>query len=292
MFRSPDGFARPANVRRWWLVLLATALLVTILPISAQAASQEPAIINASGGDLGEPGLRIHYGGGQLQVFRDGNRQLNNNGQPNNPTGFSYNGIALNLEGAAYVPSTILFGATQFSNTGQTGGSGSGSGTITGTLDTGVPGFIVLVTIDYTYPNDYFTTTLVIDRPATTGPLKLYHFALASQYTAPAFHLGSPAIVGVSGPGILAAFRYAGGPAWTGYFGGIYHEPWPMIESGADFNNTITVDDYPKTYGIMWIWAPRLAAIRFPTTWCLAMACQFPRRWLLQSPSRATPRPQ
>lgn len=133
-----------------------TALLAATMPTSAQAASEPQIVINASGGDAGEPGLRIHYGNGQLQVYRDGNAQLYPASEPDSPPSpWLYSAIAVNLDGIAYTPAADMVPGLRFADTTQNGGSASGSGTIAGTLDTGVAGFIVAVTIDYTFPNEY-----------------------------------------------------------------------------------------------------------------------------------------
>ena len=95
----------PPRTRRRWLVGLVTAMLIAILPLQTQAASESQVIINASGGDAGEPGLRIHYANGQLQVYRDGISQLYPDVQLDSPPSmFVYNAIALHLDGVAYSP--------------------------------------------------------------------------------------------------------------------------------------------------------------------------------------------
>ncbi|HKY47491.1 MAG TPA: fibronectin type III domain-containing protein [Acidimicrobiia bacterium] len=232
---------------------IATALLAATMPASAQAAAEPQAIINASGGDAGEPGLRIHYGNGQLQVYRDGNAQLYPGSEPNGlPSTWFYNAIALNLEGIAYTPAADMVPGFRFADTTQTGGSASGSGTIAGTLDTGVAGFVVAVTIDYTFPNEYFSLTLTIDGGTTTLPLKLYHFGLSQAYNYPGFHVATPPTVGIAAAGMVQAFRYRSGVPWTGYFSGYFTDAWNLIQTGSDFNDAISTNGDPKTYGIMW----------------------------------------
>ena len=254
MFRSPDGLARPVNLRRWWLTVLVTGLLVGVLPLNAQAASEPQVIINASGGDAGEPGLRIHYGSGVLQVFRDGVPQFYNGSEPNPPISqILYNAIALNLEGEAYFPVTFFAGGTAFPDSAQSGGSASGSGTISGTLDTGVEGFVAIVTIGYIYPNNYFTVTITIDREATSAPLKLYHFGVGSQFGSPGFHVVTPPTVGITPFGRVSAFRYVSGPNWSGYYGGYFATAWYNVRDGDNFDNTIETDFFnPKSHGVMW----------------------------------------
>ena len=251
LFRSPGASARPSQMRRLLFLSLVSALLVATVPVAAQAASEDQVVINALGGNAGDPGLRIHYANGQLQVFRNGVAQLYWGNTPSNPPVWSYSGIALNLEGLAFA-TPLPFNASAFPNSTQSGGSQSGSGTISGTLDTGIAGFILAVAIVYHHPDEFYTVTLSIDRGATTVPLKLYHIALATAYESPGFHLETPQTVGLGQNGAYEAFRHVGGPAWTGYFSANYETPWDWIENGIDFNNAILTDDYPKTFGIMW----------------------------------------
>jgi hypothetical protein len=225
-----------------------TALLVSILPVTAQAASQAEAVINADGGGSGQPGLRIHYANGELQVVRNGSGQLFHPAfTPTSPPSSMNNAIALYVDGAQYLPGV-------YTDSTQAGGSLSGSGTITGTIETG--DIDVAVTITYTYPNEYFNITLVVVRGGTTDPLKLYHFVdsfLDGGDQGPGFFSTSPATVGVVKPGTVEAFRYVGGPSWTGYFSGFFAIPWSQVGVGADFDNVIDAD--PNTdngYGIMW----------------------------------------
>ena len=104
------------RANRWWSITLLSGLLIAILPLSAQAASQAQVVINASGGNAGDPGLRIHYANGELQVFRKGVAQLFEGLEPPpSPNGTLYNAIALNLEGLAYTPASFMVSGASFS---------------------------------------------------------------------------------------------------------------------------------------------------------------------------------
>ncbi|HKY47492.1 MAG TPA: fibronectin type III domain-containing protein [Acidimicrobiia bacterium] len=258
LFRSLRELSRPAQARQWLVAGTLTALFATTLPLTAQAASQAEVVLNSAGGNSAGDGLRIHYGNGQLQVARNGANQMyypwQTPGSVPNP--WIYNAIALNIDGVAYTPGAISsINGAPFANTTQSGGS-TGSGTIAGTLETGVAGFDVDVTITYTLPNDYFNVTLVVNRGATTQPLKLYHFIdsyLAGADEGPGFFTASPATVGVAKPGTVEAFRHVSGPAWTGYFSGNFQLPWPQVAAGQNFDDAINAD--PTTdngFGIMW----------------------------------------
>lgn len=254
MSRSSGVDARPAQLRRLLLLSMVSVLLVATLPVAAQAAQEDPVIINALGGNAGDPGLRIHYANGQLQVFRDGIAQMYGGSTPSSPSspGALDNTIALYMDGVAYSAAADWFVGVRFATT-QSGGSASGSGSIVGTLDTGVVGFVIDVTIDYAYPNDYFTITLAVEHGATTVPLKLYHYLFPTAFNGAGFYLPSPQTVGVSQDGAYEAFRHVGGPAWTSYYGGDSTYPWFWILNGHNLNNSIRVNPWPpKSIGISW----------------------------------------
>ena len=258
LFHSPREFARPRQAARWLFLGIVAALVVSTLPLTAQAVSQAEVVLNSNGGYTDSDGLRIHYGNGQLQVARlSANQMYSPSETPGSaPNPSILNAIALNVEGVAYTPGVIpSITGSAFANTTQSGGS-TGSGTMTGNLDTGVAGFEVDVNITYTSPNNYFNVTLVVHRAATTQPLKLYHFLdsyLAGADAGPGFFTASPAMVGVARPGAVEAFRYVSGPAWTGYFSAGYNAQWPQVTAGQNFDNTIDADpDTDNGFGIMW----------------------------------------
>jgi hypothetical protein len=233
---------------------LVSALLVATVPDTAQAAQEAPVIINALGGNAGDPGLRIHYANGQLQVFRNGIAQMYGGSTPTSPSspGALDNTIALHMDGVAYSAAADWFVGIRFATT-QSGGSASGSGSIVGTLDTGVVGFVIDVTIAYAYPDDYFTITLAVEHGATTLPLKLYHYLFPTAKNGAGFYLPSPQTVGVSQAGAFEAFRHVDGPAWTSYYGGDSTYPWFFILRGHNLNNAILVNPWPaKSIGIGW----------------------------------------
>jgi hypothetical protein len=244
------------RANRWWSMTLLSGLLIAIMPLSAQAASEAQVVINASGGNAGDPGLRIHYANGEIQVFRRGVPQLFEGLEPSpSPNGTLYNAIALNLEGLAYTPVAYMVPGASFSQTTQAGGSASGSGTITGTLDTGVVGFLANVTINYVYPNEYFNVTIAIDRGLTTVPLKLYHFGIphSDMWLSPGLYIDSPRTVGISASGTFQAFRQVSGSAWTAHISDWYSLSWNQVGNGLDFSNSInTGSGSIKSFGVVW----------------------------------------
>ena len=262
MFNPSESISSHGGRPRWFLLAMVTALLVSIMPLAVQAAWQAEAIINDQGGSSGDPGLKIHYANGEIQVVRDGAYQFSTAGQtPGNPPDNDIdNAIAVVIGTTpgltnAYTPSNNIIHERPFADATQTGGSLAGSGTIAGTLDTGA-GVDVDVTIDYVYPNDYFTVTLDVNRSAPTAEIRLYHFFrswLGNSSQGPGFYTPSPATVGVEGTTTSEALRYVSGPAWTGYFSGNFGIPHGVVEGSQDFNNAI--DTTPTThngFGIMW----------------------------------------
>ncbi len=189
-------------------------------------------VINASGGTAtAGSGLKITYGWGQLQVHRNGGGQLYN--QSSVPTAVAntnmYNSIALYAEGTWVSGTTTGSGSIPAGNAWDTvtasGGSASGSGTITSLLSKTINArlYTVAVTLSYTFPNDIFTIAYVVTIPAgAPGAVKLYHSMdsyLGGADQGPGFYSATPsATVGVAKSGVVEALRYRSGPAWTGYY--------------------------------------------------------------------------
>lgn len=232
-------------------------------PGSVGALFDAPATINASGGTNATDGLKIVYGSAQLQVFRLGS------GQIYDPSMSPSSTTNTNLDQGIYLQvGTTTVGPDQFAYAGgtqtrvdwdtitTTGGSASGSGTITTTLSKTLPTglYTVAITIGYTLPNDYFTMTAIVTIPAgNTGTVRLYHeldtFLGASDNGPGFFQAGPPAIVGVQQPGVVEAFRYRSGPAWSGYYSAFYDDESDGApgapNNGVDYGNTI--DPSPST---------------------------------------------
>ncbi len=279
--RSPRRGHRLHALARAAVSLAATAAatLGLVVTSATPAAAFSPAlIINSTGGTTTANGLKIHYGSGQFQVYRAGGGQVyGNTANPGATTSASiFNGIFLTVGSTVIGPKVTGVGTNIAANlqwdTITTAGTpaAGGSGTVTSTLSKLVGGltYTVNLTVDYTYPNDYFTNTYAVTIPTgNTATVKLYHAVdafLGGSDAGPGFYQSSPTtMVGTfSAPGAvgpaLEAFRYRSGPAWTSYVESTYYCQFQggcgytgFVNSAGNYPNT--VDPSPTTdsgYGI------------------------------------------
>ena len=216
-------------------------------------------VLNASGGVTGSDGMRITYGGTQLQVQRrdsSGDRGWMGNGELYGPKrapgeGDSYgmfNQIALAVGdstngGTAFLgPASIsrTKGAQLISmvpwNVVTTTSANTITSTLTGEADALT--YTVVVTITYTSPADRMKLEYEVLIPeGNTKPVRLYHLIdtfLGGDDNGPGFFTDpvdcgsgeSGAIVGVDRAdlGIIQAFQFVGGTPWTSYMSGFYND--------------------------------------------------------------------
>lgn len=214
---------------------------ITAVPANAY----DPAVaLNALGGTTASNGLTIIAGSGQLQVRRTRVAQLYS---PTNVPGATtnawlYNGIYLyvggDLVGPRVAPLTWYPTVIPWTTVTTSGGSASGSGSITATMtyEKGGLTYTVNHVVTYTYPNDYFTNSVTVTVPAgSTDSVRLYHLVdtyLQGSDQGPGYALfpggdtsATPIEVGTiktSPTTVVEAFRSAS-PSWDGwssqYFG-------------------------------------------------------------------------
>jgi hypothetical protein len=152
------------------------ALAVAVVPAGAAFAGTFGNLetINATGGVTGVDGLKIDYAAGAFQVLRNNQGQLyeadalpDPESQGNISTYWTLNVGGTPIGGDEW--DTI----TSSSTTTDEGKSGQILSTLTADLDSVV--FTLDLTMDYTYPNEYFTTTVKLNVPAgVTDAVKLY----------------------------------------------------------------------------------------------------------------------
>ena len=220
-------------------VVLAGSGAVALAP--AALAFDSVVEVNSSGGTSSSNGLRISYGSGQIQVKRQSTNQVfYKNTTPSSATNSNlYNGIYLRVGDTLIGPdhgslaaATGLLNTVSEWDTITTSGGSSGAGSLGSTLTwtdpaTSLP-YSVDLTLSYTSTSDdFFHETLVAHVPAgNTKIVKLYRTIdtqLNGRDRGPGFYNTSSTpspIVGVIDDSALEAFRYTGGPAWTGYWSG------------------------------------------------------------------------
>jgi hypothetical protein len=265
--RSPRRGHRLHALARAAVSLAATAaatLGLVVTSATPAAAFGAPLIINSTGGTTTANGLKIHYGSGQFQVYRAGGGQVyGNTANPGATTNTGiFNGIYLTVGTTVIGPKTNV-GTNIAANlqwdtiTAAGTPAAGGSGIVTSTLSKLVGGltYTVNLTVDYTYPNDYFTNTYSVTIPAgNTATVKLYHAVdafLGGSDAGPGFYQSSPTtMVGTfSAPGAvgpaLEAFRYRSGPTWTSYVESTYY---CQFQGGCGYTGFINnAGDYPNT---------------------------------------------
>lgn len=218
-----------------------TALLLTLAGIGvapASSASAGSATINSTGGTGPSDGLRILMGGGQFQVFRDGEPQLYPGDEETPPVDgdSDYNNLFFLAVGEGAETKVIGYresegepwatGRWVASTTGGSTESGSASTVLTYELD-GLT-YTLKVTADYVRPNQFFTVTTELTIPeGNTKPVRLYHWLdslLGGSDVGNQFFNASPRFVGVNSPD--SPFRVEGviGDGFT-YFAGQFGCP-------------------------------------------------------------------
>jgi uncharacterized repeat protein (TIGR01451 family) len=229
-----------SNRRPRVLALVFALVLAVIGPVPAASAAEAPVTINASGGGSGAPGLRIIYGNGEFQVVRNGDGEFSAPGDvPEAVPGTIANGIVMNVGGVTVAPWDFIDGdnIVAWASATQSGGSGSGDGTITGTLtspEIGGHTYQVAVTITYVDPSDTFNVSLDVTVPeGATEDVRLYlyfdtHLAGGENgqgsYTAdPVQTVGVFKTAGTDG--VAMTISNAAGPNWSGYYSGDWKCP-------------------------------------------------------------------
>ena len=161
---------------------LASASLIAVAPAGAAPVDDGPLVtINAGGGTSTTDGLKIDYASGILQVTRDGAGQLYDastlpvQGNREGPDNYIVLAVGDTIVGATDFWDTTSPGDPPFDaqtyvdwdTITTSGGSATGSGTVTSNLSIDLDGqvFEVDLTIDYTAPADYFTMTYDLTIP-------------------------------------------------------------------------------------------------------------------------------
>jgi len=246
---------------------------------------QDSAVINTSGGTTATNGLRITYGGGQIQVHRNSSRLrigevFDSKKSPvicdtclYDDTDM-FNGVYLAVGNTLVGPSgdmrqqcygenavfvTCQMKHVPWNSVTTTGGSASGSGTITSRLTfNGAQGaYVVDLTLTYVANNDYFSYRAVVTPPAqNTQMVKFYQMVdsyLGASDSGPGFYQGgAQPMVGtekvVNGKNTLEALRNTG-RAWDGYFSGLYLCMYGA--EGVDSNTGAVLQRCPTYSGSM-----------------------------------------
>jgi hypothetical protein len=238
------------------LVLMVTT--IGISPATAQVSGQ--AIINSSGGTNSTDGLKIYFGGSQLQVFRDGSPQLYGaDDLPEDGDDDMGNGIFMTV-GTGGEAQTVYPNGWTAVTTGGSAESGSAAATLTAEVD-GLT-YTVKVTIDYVRPNQFFNVTLELTVPAgNTKPVRLYHqfdALLGGSDSGNQFFNASPLFAGVTST--TAPFNVEGviGEGLN-YFAGRYDCPTGgegscgQIPRGEDLTNTVdTTEGIDNGFAYQW----------------------------------------
>jgi|GEM_PF-5378489 len=240
---------------------ITTAQLANQMAVSSvivPKAYQDSAVINSSGGTTATKGLRITYGGGQIQVHRNSSKLQDGElyGSKASPAicnsclyadAAMYNGVYLVVGNTLVGPTgdmvqqcygenavvvTCQMTHVPWNSVTTTGGSATGSGTITSRLTyNGAQGaYVVDLTLTYVANNDFFSYRAVVTPPAqNTQMVKFYQMVdsyLGGSDAGPGFYQGgAQPMVGTEkvlrGKTTLEALRNTG-RAWDGYFSGFY----------------------------------------------------------------------
>lgn len=259
--RRHSGLKATASI----LAVAASSLGLVVAAAAPAAAFGSALIINSTGGTTTANGLKIHFGSGQFQVYRSGTGQVY--GQTDNPgaaTGSNiFNGIFLTVGSTVIGPRIAGVGTNTANNvewdTITTTGAppAGGSGTVLSTLTKTVAGkvYSIALTIDYTYPDDYFTISYAVTIPTgNTAAVKLYHAVdafLGGSDAGPGFYQASPTTMvgtysapGAPGASALEAFRYRSGPTWTSYVESLYY---CQFTAGCATGYVSNAGNYPNT---------------------------------------------
>lgn len=239
-------------------ITIAFMVLCTLSGSKLLAQCVNVATLNAAGGTNASNGLRISIGStGVLQI-----RRLNT-GQiylpsvlptaTNMNTVGTYNSISLAVgstlfssnPGLGITPWTIIYNTCQATIIAQ---SGTQRDTIIMQGMVGLNTYTVRTIFSYTTPNDYFTIDYQVTiPPGNTSVVKLSHAFdtyLGGNDRGPGFLSGTTPnlTVGTFKPGVIEAFRYRSGMAWTKYYSAKYADLAPLVANGGDLNNLIDID--------------------------------------------------
>jgi hypothetical protein len=235
------------------IIIFIIVYSLTVNKVLAQCVNV--ATLNETGGTNASNGLRISIGStGVLQIQRLNIGQiylpsalpLADN---TNPMG-TYNSISLAVgstlfssnPGLGLTPWTIIHNTCQATINTQTG---TQRDTIIMQGMVGLNTYTVRTIFTYTMPNDYFTIDYQVTiPPGNTSVIKLSHAFdsyLGSSDFGPGFLSGTAPYltVGTTKPGVIEAFRYRSGMAWTKYYSAKYHDISFLVAGGGDLNNLI-----------------------------------------------------
>lgn len=251
-------------------IILLILILFTVIRLKAQGPISctptnfnDLTYINSTGGNNASDGLKIVISGaGNLQVFRDGKKQMYGDAY-GLPTYTPYdvpgtvNGILLTIGTSRYSSGTLTGGgstvadarltpiASSCSNTGN-----NYAHTITYSITKGSLVYGLVVNYSYTYPDMFFTINYdVTIPPGNTEPVKLSQawdsFLDGGDY-GPGFvsGVGNNLTMGtqktVSGQVVYEAFKYKNGVPWAGYYSAEYSSMnYNLNTNGFIFNKTI-----------------------------------------------------
>ncbi len=231
--------------------LAVTALLSGLAVSNAGAAGNFGAaeVLNPDGGITGIDGLKITFGGSQLQVTRtNGRGEIYNPGRiPGDRNSGLNSQIALAVGdsvdgGTAFVAPTLARFVSKASNVAVVGWDAettTSANTITSTLTGEADGltYTVVVTITYASPDDRMKFDYQVIVPTgNTKPVRLYHLLdsfLGGDDRGPGFFTDpaecsggglSGAIVGVdrATDDVVQAFQFVSGEPWAGYMSANY----------------------------------------------------------------------
>ncbi len=225
------------------LAVIALALSASVLPSSAVDGG---AILNSAGGTSATDGIRTYFSGGQFQVARNGADQLYESGVTP-PNTSIYNGIYLAIgtgESTILVgPANGALGVVPTPWVSETTGGSTGSGSAVANLSAEVGGltYSVRVTLDYTFPDEYFRITHELTVPAgNTQPVRLYgsfDAYLGGSDSGNQFLNPSPRFVGVTSPEAPFGIEGLIGTGFN-YIAGGYECPFadePSCPAGNNF---------------------------------------------------------
>ncbi|WP_067501180.1 fibronectin type III domain-containing protein [Actinoplanes sp. TFC3] len=224
--------------------------LVPSTAASADPVATQVVTINSTGGDAAGKGLRIAYGSGKLQVFRNGTGQLfEPSTLPTAPNANLGNAFALSFDDGNGDVEWV--NPRRFRTITAYGGSTSGSGTITSRMVARYKqrNYFVDLTISYVYPNDYFTESVRVTVPSgNTATVRAYQYMdtyLGGSDQGPGYYNASPSTAGVTGSGVVEALQRVSGPAWSGYYSALYSHLEDYPRNGTDYPDII--DPNPAT---------------------------------------------
>lgn len=226
------------------LVLSLVAGLLTWTAAPARADGSPTVFLNQDGGTDATDGIRVAFGqASQFQIWRNGVNQTFGNSIPSDTTcdGTPFSGVFLGV-GSALVGCSF----TPWESVTLSGGSASGSGTMTADMSHTHEGltYRVQLTFAYTAPEHTVLLSARVTVPeGNTEPVRLYYGLdsyLAGGDAGPGFAVpatGQALAVGVAKAGTSMAFTHLSGPQWAGWFSAGYSQMWPT--PGQDYSKQI-----------------------------------------------------